>query len=379
MVKLRCETKITGTNYRTVSQDVQLLIDESFAEKIIPANDSVRLLDEIVEEMDLTLLMRAYNARGRKPAASPSTMLKILLYANMEGIYSSRKIATACVRDLNFIWLRNGEKSPGYHEIARFRSKRLPECAEALFVQLVKKLHEIGEIKFDHLFVDGTKIEANANKYSFVWKKSTNKYESRVLARLEKLSAELCQKYGILQGDDLLSALEAKMPTPFVHGRGHRRSELQRDIEALRRLEAQKAKYAAYQDTFRGRNSFSKTDPDATFMHMKEDHMHNAQLKPGYNVQFGVEGEYITGVTVSADRSDQLTLIPFMEKQRQNGIVYEDVTADAGHESEENYTYFGGISTKCYIKPQNYERSKTKKVQEQHGAAREYGLRSRTG
>ena len=278
MVKLRCETKITGTNYRTVSQDGQLLIDESFAEKIIPANDSVRLLDEIVEEMDLTLLMRAYNARGRKPAASPSTMLKILLYANMEGIYSSRKIATACVRDLNFIWLRNGEKSPGYHEIARFRSKRLPECAEALFVQLVKKLHEIGEIKFDHLFVDGTKIEANANKYSFVWKKSTNKYESRVLARLEKLSAELCQKYGILQGDDLLSALEAKMPTPFVHGRGHRRSELQRDIEALRRLEAQKAKYAAYQDTFRGRNSFSKTDPDATYMHMKEDHIHNAQL-----------------------------------------------------------------------------------------------------
>ena len=89
--------------------------------------------------------------------------------------------------------------------------------------------------------------------------------------------------------------------------------------------------------------------------------MRNAQLKPGYNVQFGVEGEYITGVTVSADRSDQLTLIPFMEKQRQNGIVYEDVTADAGYESEENYTYFDGISTECYIKPQNYERSKTKK------------------
>lgn len=175
MVKLRCETKITGTNYRTVSQDVQLLIDESFAEKIIPANDSVRLLDEIVEEMDLTLLMRAYNARGRKPAASPSTMLKILLYANMEGIYSSRKIATACVRDLNFIWLRNGEKSPGYHEIARFRSKRLPECAEALFVQLVKKLHEIGEIKFDHLFVDGLKLrQMPTNTASFGRKAPTN-------------------------------------------------------------------------------------------------------------------------------------------------------------------------------------------------------------
>lgn len=292
---------------------------------------------------------------------SPSTMPRILLYASADGVYSSRKIATACARDINFIWSRNGEKAPSYHEIARFRSKRLPECAEALFIQLVMKLHEIGEIKFEYLFVDGTKIEANANKYSFVWKKSTNKYESRVLAGLEKLSAELCQKYGILQGDELLSALEAKMTTPFVHGRGHRKSELQRDIEALRKLKAKKAKYAAYQDTFRARNSFSKTDPDATFMHMKEDHMRNAQLKPGYNVQFGVECEYITGVTVSADRSDQLTLIPFMEKQRQNGIVYDDVTADAGYESEENYTYFDGISTECYINPRNYERSKTKK------------------
>ena len=122
-----------------------------------------------------------------------------------------------------------------------------------------------------------------------------------------------------------------------------------------------KEKYENYQETFRGRNSFSKTDPDATFMHMKEDHMRNAQLKPGYNVQFGVEGEYITGISVSAERSDQLTLIPFMESLRSNGIEYADVTADAGYESEENYTYFEGIDTICYIKPQNYERSKTKK------------------
>lgn len=351
----------TGTYYRTLTRNVQLLIDESFAEKTISADDSVRLLDRIVEEMDLSPLMRAYNIRGRKPATPPSTMLKIILYANMEGIYSSRKIETACVRDINFIWLRNGAKAPNYHEIARFRSKRLPECAEKLFVQLVKKLHTIGEIKYEHLFVDGTKIEANANKYSFVWKKSTNKYESRTLAKLDRVTAELSKKYGIVQEKNLLSELELRMTTPFVHGRGHRKSELQRDIEALRELESKKAKYAAYQDTFRGRNSFSKTDPDATFMHMKEDHMRNAQLKPGYNVQFGIEGEYITGVTVSADRSDQLTLIPFMEKQRQNGIVYKDVTADAGYESEENYTYFESISTECYIKPQNYERSKTKK------------------
>ena len=87
----------------------------------------------------------------------------------------------------------------------------------------------------------------------------------------------------------------------------------------------------------------------------------NVQLKPGYNIQFGIEGEYITGVTVSSERSDQLTLIPFMEKLKDNGIEYADVTADAGYESEENYSYFESIPTECYIKPQNYERSKTKK------------------
>ena len=147
----------------------------------------------------------------------------------------------------------------------------------------------------------------------------------------------------------------------FVHGRGKRKTDLQRDIEQLRELLARKEKYRQYNETFRGRNSFSKTDPDATFMHMKEDHMRNSQLKPGYNVQFGVEGEYITGVVVSSERSDQLTLIPLLEEMQCHGMEYKDVTADAGYESEENYCWFESAQKPCYIKPQNYERSKTKK------------------
>ncbi|MGI6577136.1 MAG: transposase [Eubacteriales bacterium] len=150
------QNKITGNNYRTINRVVQLKIDEVFAEKEIPADDSVRLLDQIVEEMDLTPLMRAYSELGRKPATAPSTMLKILLYANMENIYSSRDIASACRRDINFIWLLNGSPAPNHHEIARFRSKRLPQCAEELFFQIVEGLKEIGEIKYEHLFADGT-------------------------------------------------------------------------------------------------------------------------------------------------------------------------------------------------------------------------------
>ena len=110
--------------------------------------------------MDLSKLERAYDVRGRKSATEPSIMFKILMYANMESIYSSRRIRTACQRDINFIWLLNGAPAPSYHEIARFRSQRLPQCAEELFFQLAEKLAEYGEIKFEHLFVDGTKIEA---------------------------------------------------------------------------------------------------------------------------------------------------------------------------------------------------------------------------
>lgn len=353
----------TSTYYRTKDRNVQLLIDESFAEREIPANDSVRLLDEIVEEMDLSPLERAYEVRGRKPATAPSTMLKIVLYANMENIYSSRKIESACHRDINFMWLLNGAPAPNWHEISRFKSKRLAVCAEELFFGLTEKLKGLGEIKFEHLFVDGTKIEANANKYSFVWKKTTTKYEIRNLNKLDAAIKELTEKYGVLcsDADKLYTVLLNKVTKPFVYGRGHRKTELQRDIERLQGLLSKREKYSRYQKTFRGRNSFSKTDPDATFMHMKEDHMRNAQLKPGYNIQFGIEGEYITGVSVSSERSDQLTLIPFMENLRNHGIEYSDVTADAGYESEENYTYFENTETECYIKPQNYERSKTKK------------------
>ena len=338
-------------------------MDEVFAEKEIPADDSVRLIDQIVEEMDLSPLMRAYSDTGRNPGTPPRTLFKVMVYAGMEHIYSSRNIRKACLRDMNFIWLLDGEEAPSHHEIARFRSQRLSQCAEELFYQFVKKLKEYGEIEYEHLFVDGTKIEANANKYSFVWKKSTNKYEARLDAKIEKLLPELCGKHAVVANslEELLNALEEKAEFPFVHGRGKRKSELQRDIEQLREISARKRKYELYNETFRGRNSFSKTDTDATFMHMKDDHMRNAQLKPGYNVQFGVEGEYITGVYVSSERSDQLTLIPLLESMKNHGIEHKDVTADAGYESEENYTYFETCEKDCYIKPQNYERNKTKK------------------
>lgn len=333
---------------------------------LLPCDDSVRLLSEVVEELDCTNLYKAYSRRGRKPNTSPVTMFKILAYGAMDNRHAGRDLARACRRDINYMWLLGDEPAPDHDALNRFRSKQLSDVIEDLFYQMVKKLAEMDEIKYEHLFVDGTKIEANANKYTFVWKKSVGKHQARLEKKVTEFLWELSSHYGWMEPEiepeEAYARLSVLQTEPFVHGRGKRKTQLQRDMEQLWNILQRQQKYETYNSTFQGRNSFSKTDPDATFMHMKEDHMRNAQLKPGYNVPLAVEGEYIAGLDISSERSDQLTLIPLLEQmEAYTGHQYEDVTADAGYESEENYTYFENKKQTCYIKPQNYERSKTRK------------------
>lgn len=358
------KTSIIQKDYTKFPKNYQLKICSEY-DVLIPADETVRLLCEVMEELDYTNLYRAYSPRGRTPKTSPTAMFKVLIYGAMESKFASSQVATACRRDVNYMWLLGDEPAPDDDALNRFRSKQLSEVVEDLFYQLVEKLHEIGEIRYEHLFVDGTKIEANANKYSFVWKKSTNKYQARLEDKLTGFLKDLCTRYGWddeVTAKDARKRLNSRRAEPFVHGRGKRKTQLQRDVEQLSDMLERMKKYENYQDTFNGRNSFSKTDPDATFLHMKDDHMRNAQLKPGYNVQLAIEGEYITGLDISSERSDQLTMIPLLESMEANlGAQYQDITLDAGYESEENYTWFETKERICYIKPQNYERSKTRK------------------
>ena len=325
----------------------------------------MRLLSEVMEDLDYAKLRRAYAPRGRRPKTSPIAMFKVLVYGASEGKFASSTVARACKRDINYMWLLGDEPPPDDDALNRFRAKHLSEAAEDLFYQLVVKLRELDEIRYEHLFVDGTKLEANANKYTFVWRKSVGKHQARLETKLADFLAELCVRYsllGELTPQGVMDCLENLRVEPFVHGRGKRKTQLQRDFEQLSEMLARQEKYEMYNQTFAGRNSFSKTDTDATFMRMKDDHMRNAQLKPGYNLQLAVEGEYITGVDISSERSDQLTLIPLIERMESHlGSRYDDVTTDAGYESEENYTYFEQKRQTCYIKPQNYEKSKTRK------------------
>jgi len=263
------------------------------------------------------------------------------------------------------MWLLEGSKVPDHSTIARFRKDYLEDTVEGLFYQMVRYLHNLKEISFKNLFVDGTKLEANANRYTFVWKKVVNKNEAKMFVKIQSCIEDINVTYmadlkvtkeTVLNDlKDAILCLEEKRQQEqieFVHSIGKRKSKLQKLTEELQEYYNRQEKYDVHNQLFEGRNSYSKTDPDATFMHMKDDHMRNAQLKPAYNVQIGVESEYITGVGIFQDRSDTATLIPFLNNMESKlKTHYDNIIADSGYESEENYLYLEKKSQACYIKP----------------------------
>ena len=183
------KTKITQKNYTVSKSGYQLKLPLEF-NPIIPENDSVRLVSQFVEEMDLTELYQTYD-KIRKSSAVPKTLLKIVIYATMNRLYSSRDIERACKRDINFMYLLEGAKAPDHATIARFKSLHFSECSENLLAQMSEIFFDCGEISGKDIFIDGTKIESCANKYTFVWKKAVIKNNSRLEIKVARKIMEL--------------------------------------------------------------------------------------------------------------------------------------------------------------------------------------------
>ncbi|ASW42094.1 MAG: IS1182 family transposase ISCpe5 [Peptostreptococcus russellii] len=347
---------------------------------MIPVNDSVRLLSQFVEEMDLTDLYSTYS-KIKENQVSPRKMLKIMTYGYMNKIYSSRDIEKACRRDINFMFLLEGASAPDHATFARFRSLHFAPCSERILAETAKFLYKIGEISGDAIFIDGTKIEAYANKYTFVWKKAVTKNMAKLLIKVADLVKECEELYDIklIYKNEVqmkhvkklrkkLYALKKSEGIEFVHGCGKRKTALQRSIEKLEEYLSKFKEYTQKVYTCGDRNSYSKTDVDATFMRMKEDAMKNGQLKPAYNVQHGVDSEYITWLTVGPQPTDTTTLIPFLKSMEENlKFKYLKIVADAGYESEENYSFIEENNQIAFIKPSNYEISKTRKYKNDIG------------
>ena len=347
-------------------------------ETIIPEDDSVRLLSQFVEAMDLTDLYSTYE---RINLVSPRTLLKIVLYSYMNGDYSSRSMELNCKRDINFMFLLEGAPVPDHATFARFRGIHFAPCARRILAEMSNALFDLGEISGETVFIDGTKIEAAANKYTFVWKKAVTKNQTKLLIKLADFVAECEQLYDlkIVYGDTVkmkhvkklrkkLYALKQSESVVFVHGIGKRKTPLQKSMETLEDYLSRLKKYNHQIHICGGRNSYSKTDHDATFMRMKEDSMGNGQLKPAYNLQHGVDSEYITWLTTGPQPTDTTTLIPFLKNAEEHlKFKYKNITTDAGYESEENYVFLEANGQLSYIKPANYEISKTRRYKNDMG------------
>ena len=364
-------------NYNLNQSGYQLKLPLNI-ETIIPEDDSVRLLSQFVEAMDLTDLYSTYE---RINLVSPRTLLKIVLYSYMNGDYSSRSMELNCKRDINFMFLLEGAPVPDHATFARFRSIHFAPCAKRILAEMSNALFDLGEISGETVFIDGTKIEAAVNKYTFVWKKAVTKNQTKLLIKLAGFVAQCEQLYGlkIVYGDTVkmkhvkklrkkLYALRQSENVVFVHGIGKRKTPLQKSIETLEEYLSRLKKYNHQIHICGGRNSYSKTDHDATFMRMKEDAMGNGQLKPAYNLQHGVDSEYITWLTIGPQPTDTTTLIPFLKDAEEHlKFKYKNVITDAGYESEENYVFLEENGQLSYIKPANYEISKTRRYKNDIG------------
>ncbi len=242
-------------------------------ETIIPKNDSVRLLSQFVEEMDLTDLYSTYD---RINSLSPRTLLKIVLYSYMNGDYSSRSMELNCKRDINFMFLLEGHSAPDHATLAGFRSIHFAPCSKRILAEVSNILFDLGEISGETIFIDGTKIEANANKYTFVWKKAVTKNQAKLLIKLADFVAECEQLYDI----------------KIVYG----------NVVKIKHLKRLRKKLYALKDA--------------------EQHLK---------------------------------------------FKYKNITADAGYESEENYLFLEANNQIAFIKPANYEISKTRKYKNDIG------------
>ena len=325
----------------------------------------VSLVQNIVERIDSKKLTSLYSKKGRKPIIDPITMLEILIFCYSEKIFSSRDIEKMCKYDLRVKYLLDDQKAPDHVTINRFRHQLEPIIEELLF-DFSNILLDTKHVDLSSIYIDGTKIEAYANKYTFVWKKSILKFQ-------EKLRNKICKEFNLDKDISLVESMKVlnsninalideSKDIVFVYGAGKRKTLVQKKLELYQDWKNKLSKYEQDLKIMGERNSYSKTDHDATFMRMKDDHMKNGQLKPGYNIQFASSGQFIVGVYGSHHPSDMHTLPLFLDKIMPTYKYRLDkIVCDSGYESIENYIYLKKHKLKAFIKPANYERSKTRK------------------
>lgn len=350
-------------HFRSYDPDQTLLFPQRI-DRDIPKDDPVRIPKSVIESLDLSGFKKLYHERGRSPY-HPKMMLMVILYSYMNNVYSCRKIEKLLYRDIYYIWL-SGYQKPDFATINRFRNRVKNEIRH-IFTLLVLILVEKGFVTLEVEYLDGTKIESKANKYTFVWRKSVERNREKLLEKIRVLLQQINEQMAQDKAADvdtleltpqtlceiskefkeaLGSAPEAKTKEEKAAQRGKNKmfKELERHGEKL-------AEYNSRLEQMEGRNSISKTDPSATFMRMKEDAMCNGQTKPGYNLQISSENQFITDFALFPNPTDTLTFIPFLGSfPGRYGRFPKRVVADSGYGSEENYRFMDEAGIEGFVK-----------------------------
>ena len=354
---------MTKVHFRSYIHKKMILFPQRI-DKDIAEDDPVRLLDALVDNLMLDNVYKLYKPSGRKPY-HPQMMLKVILYAYMNNIYSCRRIESLLKRDIHFIYLA-GYEQPDFITINRFRN-RVKKEINNIFTQVVLVLAAKGLISLDVEYIDGTKIESKANKYTFVWKRTVEKNRAKLQEQIRTLLLQVddviaqdnaAKTEGVEFTADLLDEISEELnkslesaPEPKTKEEKQAVRTKKKQLKEIEKKRNKLQEYDQHLEIMGERNSYSKTDPDATFMHMKEDAMRNGQTKPGYNLQIATENQFITDFALYANRTDTLTLPSFLESFKSRYHRYtKTVVADSGYGSEENYLFMDVHNMEAYVK-----------------------------
>lgn len=338
--------------------------------ELVPVSHAARLIDQVVEKLDISLILAQYKGGGTS-SYHPKMLLKILFYGYLNNVYSCRKLAKATTENIYFIWLSGGLQ-PDFRTINDFRGQKLKENVDKLFSQMVLMMVDLELVSLEKQFIDGTKIEANAHKYSFVWKKSVEKNKERLQKKIDAVLQDIgtaIESDNIFVESQEITNIDSKLLEEKIDDINKNikseslNKEQKKSYKKLTQEQLPKLKeYEQHLNILQDRNSYSKTDTDATFMRMKEDHMMNGQLKPAYNLQISTENQIITHYSAHQKSTDFTTLEPHLvgfEKayNKQSKII----VADAGYGSEENYQMLENKEIETYIPYNMYRIEQTRK------------------
>jgi transposase/CheY-like chemotaxis protein len=362
-MKKRNDLKVV---FKTYDQSQALLLPPSL-EELIEKDHPVRIVSRVIDAINLQPLLSKYKPGGTS-SFHPRMLLKVLVYAYINNLYSSRRIEQALKENIHFMWL-SGMNTPDHNTINRFRGERLKDALEKIFTEVVLLLSEEGLLSLKELYTDGTKMEASANRYTFVWGKSIESSRERIKKQLTELWQYAARVAQTELNDDHDPSGFDKVDAQKVEQTIEHINEALKD-KAVSKGVKQKLNYAKtnwpknlrkYDEQQKilggGRSSFSKTDPDATFMRLKEDHMKNGQLKPAYNLQLSSNNQIVTTYSVHQSATDTTTLISHLSQHEQCfGEKPQTVIADAGYGSEQNLQWLEDQGIEAYVKHPLFDR-----------------------